>query len=112
MRGGRTTAAVYLAGYAVECMLKALILERCPAGRHATVLASFKGAKAHDFDWPRSQYLGRGATPFPRRIARRFAMINTWTTAIRYHPARIKPSNAKVFLQAVDEILAWADNRI
>jgi len=27
---GRTTAAVYLAGYSVECMLKALILSAVP----------------------------------------------------------------------------------
>jgi len=31
---GRRTAAVYLAGYAVECMLKTLILSRAPDKDH------------------------------------------------------------------------------
>jgi hypothetical protein len=29
----RATGAVYLAGYAVECLLKAVLLERTPASR-------------------------------------------------------------------------------
>ena len=36
----RTTGAVYLAGYCVKCMLKALVLSRTPAGRRGEMLAN------------------------------------------------------------------------
>jgi len=47
----RTTAAVYLAGYSVECILKALILAIVPRTQEADILAMFRGARAHDYDW-------------------------------------------------------------
>jgi hypothetical protein len=36
----RTTAAVYLAGYSVECMLKALILSAVPQAQEAALLCA------------------------------------------------------------------------
>ena len=45
----RTTAAVYLAGYSVECIIKALILSVVPEAQHSEVLVLFRGARAHDF---------------------------------------------------------------
>ena len=48
---GRTTAAIYLAGYSVECMLKALILAVVPRGQEGEVLSMFRGARAHDYEW-------------------------------------------------------------
>ena len=47
---GRTTAAVYLAGYSVECMLKALILSAIPQAQEEEVLRMFRGARAHDYE--------------------------------------------------------------
>jgi hypothetical protein len=43
----RTTAVVYLAGYSVECMLKALILSAVPQAQEAELLGMFRGARAH-----------------------------------------------------------------
>ncbi len=40
----RTTAAVYLSGYIVECMLKALILSAVPREQEAEILGMFRGA--------------------------------------------------------------------
>src|SRR5258708_2709251 len=47
----RTTGAVYLAGYGVECILKVLLLEPTPKTRRAGVLTLFRGQLAHNFDW-------------------------------------------------------------
>src|SRR4051812_13914142 len=79
---GRNTGAVYLAGYAVECMLKALILSSVP-GRTATgVLARFRGARAHDYVWLREQYSRLCGPGLPVEIVRDFAMVSTWGTQI------------------------------
>jgi HEPN domain-containing protein len=45
-----TTASVYLAGYAVECMLKVLILASEPQAHHPETITSFRGTHGHDFD--------------------------------------------------------------
>ncbi len=50
LAGGRTTGAVYFAGYAVECMLKALILSRLTGKARRTTAESFRGTKGHDFE--------------------------------------------------------------
>ena len=41
----RSTGAIYLAGYGVECMLKALILATLPAKKRAAMLDSFRARK-------------------------------------------------------------------
>lgn len=112
LAGRRTTAAVYLAGYAVECVLKALILSSAPDKDHASIVASFRGAKAHDFGWLRATYLERGGPSFPGNVASSFARLNTWTTDMRYRPGTVKRRNAAAFLNAANDVLQWADGRL
>ncbi len=54
LAAGFSMGAVYLAGYAVECILKSLILEAAHAPDRAGILESFRGGKAHDFGWLRT----------------------------------------------------------
>ena len=55
--GRRNTGAVgYLAGYAVECMLKAMILSALPARKRKMMLDSFRGQQAHDYEWLKAKY--------------------------------------------------------
>ncbi len=50
------TGAVYLAGYSIECILKTLIFSVVPAAQIEAVLGSFRGVRAHDYNWLRDQY--------------------------------------------------------
>jgi HEPN domain-containing protein len=106
-----TNASVYLAGYAVECMLKALILASEPATGHAQTIASFRGAAAHDFEWLRVQLHHRGVS-ITSAVRRQLDIATTWTTNIRYDPAKMKLEEAQGFLKATSEIVAWAKGRI
>ena len=63
-----TTGAVYLAGYGIECILKALVLMSVAAGDRPETLKSFRGSKAHEYEWLRSLYLTNGGARFPREI--------------------------------------------
>lgn len=45
LEGGRRTGAVYLAGYGVECMLKALILSVLSPGKRGDMVATFRGQR-------------------------------------------------------------------
>src|SRR2546427_108452 len=106
-----TTAAVYLAGYAVECALKALILSSEPASRHEETLLTFRGAKAHDFNWLRRQ-LGRRRMPLPLPVEVRLRTADWWTTDLRYTPRNIEETEARIFLTTADELVRWVKGRI
>jgi hypothetical protein len=112
LEAGRTTGAIYLAGYCVECMLKALILARVPRRRRQETLRSFRGARAHDYDWLKATYLERGGEPFPKEIASAFAFVNTWGVEIRYQAGTAKYADAKAFLHQAERNIIWADGRL
>jgi hypothetical protein len=109
---GRTTAAVYLAGYSVECILKAMILVSVPRGDEAGILAMFRGARAHDYGWLFQLYVERGGRRFPAQLVPHFARVNSWSTDMRYSPGTVKLRDASAFLDSVLEILNWGDGRI
>lgn len=94
---GYTTGAVYLAGYSIECILKALLLASVRKADRSTVLKSFRGSKAHDYDWLRIEYLAVGGSLFPREIARHFALVNNWSTDLRYIPRFIRSDESSAF---------------
>ena len=106
------TGAIYLAGYSVECMLKAMILQSVPRSRQRQVLESFRGNRGHDFEWLRAYYLREGGAHFPTTVTRSFALVNDWSTEMRYLPRVIRPSEADAFLRATDSIISWADGRL
>src|SRR5437660_810220 len=101
-----TTAAVYLAGYAVECAFKALILSSEPASRHVATVLSFRGAKAHDFEWLRKQ-LARRHFSIPAPIEQQLQTTAWWTTGLRYTPRRIKETDAGDFVATAEELVRW-----
>jgi len=108
----RTTGAVYLAGYSVECMLKALILCVVPPDKRGELLASFRGARAHDFDWLKAKYFGNGGPQFPSAVSKNFSLVDTWTTDLRYKSGTTKRGDAECFLGAARGIMDWADGRL
>lgn len=109
---GRTTAAVYLAGYSVECMLKALILSAVPQAQAEEILGLFRGARAHDYEWLLRLYTEKGGARMPPAIVPYFARVNSWSTDMRYVPGTIAMCEAQGFVDAATEILTWADGRL
>ncbi len=112
LRADHTTGAVYLAGYGVECILKAMILSALTPAARAVMLSSFRGARAHDYEWLRTQYLQNGGPRFPREITEAFTLVNDWSTDMRYLPRTLKADEAEGFLSAAENIIRWADGRI
>ncbi len=109
---GLTTGAVYLVGYGVECLLKALVLASVPVAKQAAVLATFRGNRAHDFEWLRNLYRENGGAALPRAINTQFTLVNDWSTALRYEPATYRSDEAEKFLVAAAAIIRWADGRL
>ncbi len=107
-----TTGAVYLAGYAIECILKALVLAAVPVGNRPAVIRSFRGSKAHEYEWLRSLYLTNGGARFPRDITQHFTLVNDWSTDLRYTPRSVRDDDAAAFLTSAVAIIRWADGRL
>ena len=112
LRTGYTTGGVYLAGYAVECILKTLLLMAVPAGGREVTLSSFRGGRAHDFEWLRSQYRINGGAVFPAEVNRHFTLVSDWSTDLRYSPKSVREADAEAFLAASLAIINWADGRL
>lgn len=104
-----TTAAVYLAGYAIECITKALVLTRAPRNRQQDIFNSFRGWQGHDIAWLHRQYNGLTGQLAPSEVRKAFVLAHTWNTDLRYKPGVIPLHDAEDFLSAAKVIVAWAD---
>ena len=109
----RTTGAVYLAGYSVECILKALVLSVTPRGQmDRTEGAITRGAEGHDLEALRQRYTAHVQVTFSGGLFRDFLRWNSWGPRIRYQSGIMNESDAEAFLDSARRILQWADTRL
>lgn len=118
-RGGRTTGALYVAGYVIECALKALILRNTPlTGKNAT-LEGFKGSKAHDYEHLRAECRSRSIPDWSKNVHKAFVLANTkWSLKNikegmrRYDPGRADQQDAEDLIEAAQVFLTWAQRQL
>ena len=107
--------AQYVGGYAVECMLKALVIEVTPQNRRPPagddMLAWMKKDFGHDLNALRA-YAGRRGARMPRDVSSDFVFVSTWDPQSRYEPGPGNAAEASRFLRAAKSVLKWADRRI
>jgi hypothetical protein len=90
-------------------MLKALILSVLPADSRVAMLASFRGRRAHDFEWLKAQYVETWRAGIPSKLSPHLTRVNTWSSDMRYETGTIKRREADAFLNSSAEIIRWAD---
>ena len=90
LAAGRYTGAVYLAGYAVECMFKALILSRLGSKDRSTMMDSFRGVRGHNLESLKDRFERVAGITLPGNIARKFYQVNNWSTDIRYQTRALR----------------------
>jgi HEPN domain-containing protein len=112
LANNRNTGAVYLAGYSVECILKAMLLTTVPVAEQPEIAEEFRGNRAHDFDWLRSQYLERGGATFPEPILESLMLLDDWSTLLRYDPKMLDEELTATFFSATHFVVEWADGRL
>lgn len=77
-KGQRTNAAVYLVGYGVECILKALLISSLPASKHDQVIKAFRErGQGHSYDWLKHEYISAGGAPLPDTMQRAFVTVSS-----------------------------------
>lgn len=105
------SAAVYLGGYAVECMLKALILASEPVHENSTTLLTFRGAVAHDYNWLNRQLVRRRVI-LPTALLETLRDVGWWSTDLRYDPKDLKGQTAEEFLAGAEALFFWGKGRL
>src|SRR5437016_5864748 len=108
---GLSAAAIYLTGYSIECILKALLLNMTRAKDRTTLLGSLRSDFGHNLRRLRTETFARGATP-PLGVARDLLFVSSWSPDLRYEPGPGDPVEAERFLRAARSIVVWADGRI
>jgi HEPN domain-containing protein len=111
-QGQRNTGAIYLAGYTVECTLKALLLSCVPKRQSQVVLDSFRGKEGHSIEALRARYARASKTPIPPAISKALSYVNHWTTDLRYEPGDIPTEDVEKFLQSAESIMKWSRGRL
>jgi HEPN domain-containing protein len=112
LRAERTTGAVYLAGYAVECMLKAMVLSRLPASARWELLGQFKGRTGHSLEGLNERWIRAGGERFSQAVAHAFRMVTAWSTDYRYVPGVVEYRIANQFLKDCESVVRWAEGRV
>jgi HEPN domain len=111
IKAAQPTGAVYLAGYVVECMLKALNIEIQPDKLQDACMEEGKRI-GHNLEGLLELYRRKSGHKPPTNIARAFTLVRDWSVEIRYDPKELKPSEASRFLKAVDDVYQWVDGRL
>ncbi len=102
----RANGCIYLAGYAIECTLKALLVSRVPVAAQKALTNSFRGREWHSFEHLKKELRKRQMT-LPDAVNKQLARVNTWSVDIRYQPRRLKLSDARDILAAASEVIRW-----
>lgn len=107
--------AIYLAGYGVECGLKALILRRTTRSNWQEVLESLTkvGAKGHDLEYllrllkQQMNKKQRHDRETIGQISEHFVNVVSWSTTLRYQVGSVTQKAADVFFRSAREICEW-----
>ncbi|HEX4143456.1 MAG TPA: HEPN domain-containing protein [Pirellulales bacterium] len=110
--GGQNSAAVYLAGYRVECTLKALVLSVLPRKKKLPMEATFRGKAGHSLEGLRDTFQKNSAGKIPKEIQHHFVRVNSWNVSLRYDASFVRPRDAHEFVASVDAIMDWARGRL
>ncbi len=103
--------AMYLAGYTIECALKALILEITPAVDQTKTLAKISsGGKMHNME-VLGEILTKLGRPIPLELLRRLRR-STWSPALRYESKRTDTGETRAFLKTAKAAYNWVENQL
>jgi len=103
--------AMYLAGYTVECTLKALVLEVTPVVDRIDMIKKISsGKKMHDPEILGGilKDLGR---PIPLELIKRFRRSG-WSTGLRYETGRGDTGETRGFLKTAKKAYDWVEGQL
>jgi HEPN domain-containing protein len=111
LREKLTLDAQYIGGYAVECSLKALIIEMTPeVDRPEKLKRITAGASMHRPEVLLGELRSLGVA-LPLALARRMRRLH-WTTDLRYETGRRDTGETVAFLKTAKAIYDWVQGQL
>jgi hypothetical protein len=111
MKEGLHFEAMYLAGYVIECSLKAIILRNSPIQNQARVAAEyFRGRQGHSFE-ALKELLRKRSIRLPSPLSEELRRT-AWSTDLRYEIGRIDAAEAVAFVSLARQVLEWAEEML
>src|SRR5208283_5094655 len=108
---GLTLDALYLAGYSVECILKAPIMHLTPEADQETTFQLLKsGAKMHYPEHLRVE-LRKRQHDIPPDLIKRFRRFD-WSTNLRYESGRRRGGEVRGYLKTAQRWIEWANGEM
>ena len=87
----------------------------CPKADRKDQFDEFRGAGAHNYDRLLAMYVKYGGSRPAKKnkeLAEAFVIVGSWSTDMRYEPGTMPADDAEQFLEAVQRIWKWADERL
>ncbi|MBA3316448.1 MAG: HEPN domain-containing protein [Planctomycetota bacterium] len=111
LRNHFTLDAYYLAGYSIERILKALILELTPEAKRAEMLAKISaGSKMHSPEILNG-ILKEFGRPLPLELVKKLRRFN-WSTGLRYEIGHKPIGETRGFLRAAKLVYDWVKGEL
>jgi hypothetical protein len=111
LRGRLTLDAQYVAGYTVECTLKALILEKTPLSVKSAKLAMISSGKKMHAPAVLLNELRNLGVQLPVEIAKRMRKFR-WSTDLRYETGRLDTGETIAFLKTAGAVYDWVEGQL
>jgi HEPN domain-containing protein len=100
---------VYLSGYVVECVLKALLLSRTPRKKHPAELKRLKEELGHNLEQLKNELSQKGVE-LPREQKENLKRVRpNWSSEMRYDVRRWKREDAERVVAAAEAIFDWVN---
>jgi HEPN domain-containing protein len=121
MNSNRWRGAMYMAGYAVECLLKTKLMQKfdCRNLRELEeelqrrgLLASPVSIDSHGLELLLKLTGGMDRLRSNPTLLRSFNTANRWVPAWRYNPDLSNSDDAEAFLEAIDLVLHWVEDNV
>jgi hypothetical protein len=106
----RPAASIYIGGYGVECIFKALVLELTPRRKRKMVIERMKSEFGHNLLRLRKALEQR--INVPKIVVDDTLLVSTWSPELRYEPGPGDPEDAQAFIAAARRLVAWANKRM
>jgi hypothetical protein len=98
---------MYLAGFAIECLLKAALWARRAESDVRRLLFSHELEALRDKNPVLSMQMDRDPT-----VSEMFAKVCGWNVYIRYNPKRVDKREAEQFMAHLTEVWQWLRDRV
>lgn len=108
---GYNLDAMYLAGYTIECALKALILETTPETDRKKMLKEISsGKQMHSAEALLGRLRDRNRR-IPLKLVKRLRPSD-WSTNLRYETGRIDTGETRAFLKTAKAVYDWVEGEM